>query len=264
MPCVGSPFSHRILISMTNRGPWQHSFVCATRTANIEPAIMRSYRSDEEDSAQGTIWEVARATSAAPTFFPSISFGNPPANYVDGAMVHNNPIRLLMREITKVWGADADLSCVLSIGTGNPPTRKLGSLGVPVLLACAKLATHAENIARNFKADQGGGLQKEGKYFRFNVTQGLQGVKLEEWQAFDRMDAATKAYLVDVELEVDACSERLRKRIARESISKPYKPQRSSAMANLQASSSSPSPNEHCSRIHRHNSPFKPILHWQG
>jgi patatin-like phospholipase/acyl hydrolase len=137
---------------------------------------MRSYRSDEEDSVQGTIWEVARATSAAPTFFPSISFGNPPVNYVDGAMVHNNPIRLLMREITKVWGPDADLSCVLSIGTGNPPARRLGSLGVLVLLACAKLATHAENIARNFKADQGGRLQKEGKYFRFNVTQGLQGV----------------------------------------------------------------------------------------
>ncbi|KAJ6030963.1 tetratricopeptide repeat domain-containing protein [Penicillium canescens] len=186
-------------------------FVCATRTANTEPAIMRSYRSDEEDSAQGTIWQVARATSAAPTFFSSITFGNPPANYVDGAMVHNNPIRLLMREVTKVWGDDAELFCVLSIGTGTPTTRKLGTLGHQILSACAKLATHAENIARDFKADQGGRLQKEGKYFRFNVAQGLQGVKLEEWQAFDLMDASTRTYLNDVELEVDACSRRLGK-----------------------------------------------------
>ncbi|KAJ5538401.1 tetratricopeptide repeat domain-containing protein [Penicillium frequentans] len=186
-------------------------FVCATRTANTEPAIMRSYRSDEEDSAQGTIWQVARATSAAPTFFSSITFGNPPANYVDGAMVHNNPIRLLMREITKVWGDGAELDCVLSIGTGTPTTRKLGTLGHQILSACAKLATHAENIARDFRADQGGRLQRAGKYFRFNVAQGLQSVRLEEWQAFDLMDASTKTYLSDVAVDVDACSRRLKK-----------------------------------------------------
>ncbi|KAL2867769.1 uncharacterized protein BJX67DRAFT_77366 [Aspergillus lucknowensis] len=199
-------------------------FVCATRTANTALAIMRSYRSDEEDSAQGTIWEVARATSAAPTFFPPVKFGNPPAEYVDGALVHNNPIRLVMGEINKVWGCERELCCVVSIGTGTPVTPKLGSMGVSVLKACAKLATNAENIARGFKADEGGRLHKEGKYFRFNVAQGLQAVKLEEWQAFDLMDAATKAYLRDAEVEVDTCARRLGQVTASEPEASPQPP----------------------------------------
>lgn len=172
---------------------------------------MRSYRSDEEDSAQGMIWQVARATSAAPTFFSSITFGNPPANYVDGAVVHNNPIRLLMREVTKVWGDDAELACVLSIGTGTPTTRRLGTLGHQILTTCAKLATRSEKIAQDFQADQGGRLQKDGKYFRFNVAQGLQSVKLEEWQAIDLMDASTRTYLNGVDDEVGKCSRQLGK-----------------------------------------------------
>lgn len=212
-----------------------YSFVCATRTANSEPAILRSYRSREEDSAQGTIWEVARATSAAPTFFPPISFGRPLAEYVDGAMVHNNPIRLLMRELHKVWGADIPLSCVLSIGTGNPAITRLNSPGLPILMACAKLATDAEEIARNFKADQGGKLQREGKYFRFNVAQGLENVKLEEWKSFDLMEAATIRYLSDSEMDVDNCCVKLKKRLETEPVSKWSKSKATSRVTNTHA-----------------------------
>jgi len=155
------------------------------------------------------IWQAARATSAAPTFFPAITFGNPPSEYVDGALVHNNPIRLLMRETSSVWGSDVKFSCVLSVGTGTPQTRKLGSMGHQVLLACAKLATHSENIARNFKADNMDGLVKENVYFRFNVIQGLQDIRLDGWQALGLIDAATKAYLSEATADVEACSKRL-------------------------------------------------------
>ena len=40
-------------------------------------------------------------------------------------------------------------------------------------------------------------MHREGKYFDFNVVRGLQDINLEEWQAFDLIDAATKAYLKD-------------------------------------------------------------------
>ncbi|KFZ24505.1 hypothetical protein V502_01016 [Pseudogymnoascus sp. VKM F-4520 (FW-2644)] len=150
------------------------------------------------------------ATSAAPSFFPPIKFGKPPAEYVDGAIGHNNPIRLLMREVESGWGSSAQLACVLSIGTGVSEPKKLGSMGHRVLLACTKLATSAEAIARNFHMDQGEKLQKEGKYFRFNVLHGLQGISLEEWQTFDQMDAATRTYLDDVKEAIQACCDRLR------------------------------------------------------
>ena len=146
-------------------------------------------------------------------------------------MLHNNPICLLMRETTKVWGPDIDFSCVLSIGTGVPTAETLGSLGHQVLFACAKLATHAENIAKGFREDQGRMLQKEGKYFRFNVVQGLGKVKIEECQSFDLLDAATKSYLKDVDLDIQRCSETLQNPTARASpnesfTSESYGPQR--------------------------------------
>jgi predicted acylesterase/phospholipase RssA len=207
--CKVSVPSRLFWVSMANLN-LHCRFVSATRTANTELALLRSYRSEKEDGSLVAIWQAARATSAAPTFFPPISFGNPLASYVDGALLHNNPIRLLIREALHVWGSDAALSCVVSIGTGAPPARKLGSMGHQVLLACAKLATHAENIARNFEADQGDALYKQGKYFRFNVTRGLQDVKLEEWQSFDLVDAATKAYLNEILADIQACSEKLK------------------------------------------------------
>ena len=49
----------------------------------------------------------------------------------------------------------------------------------------------------------------EGRYFRYNVEQGLQGIGLDEWNHFDRMDAATQEYLNDLSDELGNCVERL-------------------------------------------------------
>jgi tetratricopeptide (TPR) repeat protein/predicted acylesterase/phospholipase RssA len=181
-------------------------FVCATRTANTELALLRSYRDPEEEGPNCTIWQAARATTAAPAFFSSISFGKPLAEYVDGGLLNNNPIRLLMREATRVWGQDVDFSCVLSIGTGAPPGKKLGSLGHQVLIACKEIATQTETTAREFKAEHNHNLVQKKRYFRFNVAQGLHSIQLEEWQVMDRIDAATKTYLQDVAAEIKDCS----------------------------------------------------------
>lgn len=42
-------------------------------------------------------------------------------------------------------------------------------------------------------------------YFRFNVEQGLQDVKLEEWTSFETLCGATDYYLDTHESEVDKC-----------------------------------------------------------
>jgi tetratricopeptide (TPR) repeat protein len=115
-----------------------------------------------------------------------------------------------MREVESLWGPSPELGCVLSIGTGASSLSHVGSKAHKVLIACTKLATNAEAIARDFNRDQGEKLQKEGKYFRFNVVRGLQGIGLEEWRMFDRMDAATKAYLDDVAGLIQLCCHRLK------------------------------------------------------
>ena len=122
-------------------------------------------------------------------------------------MISNNPIRILIREAATLWGPDVPYGCVLSIGTGAPPLRKLGTLGHQILLTCAKIATETENTARSFKAEHLHSLVREKKYFRFNVAQGLQSIPLEEWQCFDLIDAPTRTYLLDITIEIRDCAQ---------------------------------------------------------
>lgn len=69
-------------------------FVCAVQGVNADAVVIRSYRSGsgEYDELYDIckIWEAARATSAASTFFEPIRIGN--QRYVDGALKYNNPI----------------------------------------------------------------------------------------------------------------------------------------------------------------------------
>lgn len=121
--------------------------------------------------------------------------------------MHNNPIRLLINEANQIWGPHAKFACVLSIGTGAPPLQPLGHLGHQVLMTCTKKATETETTAKVFKSEHRHGLVREGKYFRFNVAQGLQNVRLEEWEVFDLIDASTKNYLGDVLIEIQQCAD---------------------------------------------------------
>ena len=71
--------------------------------------------------------DVARATSAAPTFFPSAEIKNVDAttklSLVDGGMGLNNPSKLVIDEIKKISansGAENNYF-LLSLGTGRLP-----------------------------------------------------------------------------------------------------------------------------------------------
>jgi patatin-like phospholipase/acyl hydrolase len=68
-------------------------FVCAVEGINCDAVLIRSYKIREYDDLYGMckIWEAARATSAASTFFDPITIGD--RLYVDGALKHNNPIQ---------------------------------------------------------------------------------------------------------------------------------------------------------------------------
>lgn len=68
--------------------------VCAVQETNADSVVIRSYHSGsgEWDDLYPIckIWEAARATSAASTFFDPIEIG--PQRYVDGGLRYNNPI----------------------------------------------------------------------------------------------------------------------------------------------------------------------------
>lgn len=87
--------------------------------------VLANYSRQEDDDPeyefefphQLKIWEAASATSAAPTFFKE--FAKNGKTYLDGALHHNNPVRVANNERKLLWPdvANAHPDLLLSIGT---------------------------------------------------------------------------------------------------------------------------------------------------
>ncbi|KAF5622001.1 calcium-independent phospholipase A2 [Fusarium sp. NRRL 52700] len=73
---------------------------------------------EDEQPNDFKIWEAARATSAAPTFFQPFVHPKTKRSYVDGALMHNNPVSLAYSEVDKIWPGSLAPDIILSIGTG--------------------------------------------------------------------------------------------------------------------------------------------------
>ena len=104
------------------------TFVIAKTAANLDalPTIFRTYRGTQVQPNKCALWQAARATSAAPTFFKSI-FIEPPRpaiEYVDGGIGHNNPSELALTEARRIWPNYTQFGLV-SIGTGRPKANAM-------------------------------------------------------------------------------------------------------------------------------------------
>ena len=148
------------------------------------------------DSAK--IWEAARATSAASSFFESIQIGQPPQKFLDGAVGRNNPVSILWDEAKRVWppgsrSMDSAIECVVSIGTGVPSPGAFGESLRDVFNTLKAAATETQNTADQFVRDHEELVRKDG-YYRLNVTHGLGEVGLEEADQAGVIIAATARY----------------------------------------------------------------------
>jgi hypothetical protein len=104
------------------------TFVVAKLQRNMggPPVLFRSYRIPGNSASNCAIWQAARATSAAPTFFKAMEIQDPDDDnpgegpqitYVDGGLGHNNPAQLARQEARELYPESS--SCVLiSLGTG--------------------------------------------------------------------------------------------------------------------------------------------------
>lgn len=82
-----------------------------------------SYRMERPDDPNNELklWEAARATSAAPTFFKPFVNSRTKEAYLDGAVFHNNPVRIANYESKLIWPdvEECHPDILLSIGTGH-------------------------------------------------------------------------------------------------------------------------------------------------
>ncbi|KAH7142064.1 hypothetical protein EDB81DRAFT_653957 [Dactylonectria macrodidyma] len=174
--------------------------VCVTRGINSRPDVLRSYNSNHptQQNYKCSIWEAASATAAAPIFFHPVKLAGG-ESFCDGGMRRNNPINEavneLNRELEKGW-AGRSLGCLVSVGTGVVEAAKVSSSLTTLMKAVVKILTDSEDVAEEFvKSAFGQQLDSTGRYFRFNVPQGLQTLQLDEWKETEKLNAATTDYL---------------------------------------------------------------------
>ena len=159
--------------------------LCVTRSATQQPEVLRSYRTwaASEENYDCDIWEAASATAAAPMYFEPVVFARSGEKWCDGGLKRNNPINEAMNEIVRHDEFKGrDIGCVVSIGTGITKTKGVSSNLLVFLKQAVKMMTWSEEIADTFAASEMGTRLSASKfYYRFNVQQGLQDFKMDEF-----------------------------------------------------------------------------------
>ena len=161
-----------------------------------KPFRLRNYRSSWEEGTGCTIWQAARATSVAPLYFPHIRFGTP-MNYVDGGLNYNKPISALFDEAKHVWPGP-EVRYIISIGTGVLSQTPTGNTGNQIIESLLHIAIDTQQIVEEFSDEMEHLGRAHGSslvYVRLNVDHVPADIRLEEWKDFDKLTAATRAYL---------------------------------------------------------------------
>jgi len=198
------------VIAFVNIQAHGHRFVCTYETKALggSPVLLRTY---ETGSApiNCTIWEAARATSAAPTFFPPIKFRDRTGGeFIDAGVGCNNPTKILIKEAKSYYRLKgytaAKPTCLVSIGTGQKDLIQLNKAastfwfkdrtGLSIAPILGEIVTDCENthdeVTLSCIEDRATDL-----YYRFNVSQGLQEVVLDEWEKADDIRTYTDKYM---------------------------------------------------------------------
>jgi predicted acylesterase/phospholipase RssA len=198
----------------------QLSIVVAVRENNsaTQPFLFRTYEhlaSAVPDPfelnpglpTQAPIWQVARATTAAPTYFKPLVIGN--EKFLDGGFgIANNPTWHALLEVGQMSSnSHGAVALTVSIGTGKadkvPPVAKRGAglLGRYKAIIKYSAATATDSEATHLKMEDLS--RRTGHHYeRFNVDGGLGNIDLGEWTVrggrnltLEKIEQQTRAYL---------------------------------------------------------------------
>jgi hypothetical protein len=196
------------------------TFVVATKMLAVtgSATLFRSYTCEKGNADKCFIWEAARATTAAPSFFAPITINDPkpPAPYVDGGLKHNNPSEVALEEAKMLW-PNAKKFCVISIGTGKQRIAKLpksgsesvlssipglnlllgGAKGLRALTKIAAVGVElstASGEAHERMYERANAKNAEFPYYRFDVD-GVDDVGLQEWKKMQELGQITQGYM---------------------------------------------------------------------
>lgn len=193
------------------------SFVCAASKDLNGIERLRAYNYRWKKFPACTICEAALATSAATGFFDTVQIGA--RRYVDGALGANNPVRQVESEAATLWRRGHGdvkplVKCFVSIGTGNPGKKPIEDrVDKFISNTLVDMVTETEKTAASF-IESWQEHYDNGRFFRFNVNQGLQDVGLAEHEKRGVIEVATEQYMTETEQQsrVRACVQNLRQK----------------------------------------------------
>lgn len=138
-----------------------------------------------------SLTDVAKATTAAPTYFEHHFINKD--EFLDGGFGANNPISHARNEIIQMCdGAIDKFALAVSIGTGK--SKKTSRFGQGLfgkywsyLKFAKKMASDCEDVHLEMERllQTFDGPREERPYFRLNVDQGLEKMKLDDWKNKD-------------------------------------------------------------------------------
>ncbi len=186
------------------------------------------------DAVTLPIWQVARATSAAPIYFPPIEIPrgdeSGTVTFKDGGFGSNNPSERIYDDvIDKHGGKIQNMGPFISIGTGIPPIemfpKKRARLGDPRnaltnFKAALKFPSRTTNVHQRMLQLSFNDNIEHFPYFRFDGGERLGEIPLDEWKGhrltwltgkektpgwttLEKIYVATAAYLADPKVQRD-------------------------------------------------------------
>jgi predicted acylesterase/phospholipase RssA len=189
------------------------SFTCAVRKSDNGAVRFRTYHLPEElpnrtELSSCTIWQAARATSAAPFYFPTAKVGG--VKYWDGGLANNNPIDEVWGEKSTVFGQQP-VACILSLGTGFSSRKPKKSI-LPVIGRGKRVLDNVTNVDRVHERFGWDVVRPSDlEYFRFNPSTADDKIGLADYKLLRRLEAHTERYLEDndVKLDIKRCAQLL-------------------------------------------------------
>jgi predicted acylesterase/phospholipase RssA len=167
-----------------------HSFLCATADPQDVCERLRTYEFQPEESraTDCAMWEAARATSAAPVYFPPMEING--QEDFDGGLKRNNPILEVIREAHLLYGDNAQFRVVVSIGTGktDPSSMGRGILGFVKRVIWATTDTekdHHECLS----------IYPRLPYYRLNDGEDLANIDLSDYSKIGQVEKRAKEYI---------------------------------------------------------------------
>lgn len=205
----GRGFQMRDQKSRNSKG---HAFVCTMPEQKHNQMVrFRTYEVSSDKYPHLLIYQAARATTAATTFFrpmPIVDEEGQTENFIDAALGTNNPTSICLDEAKELYGTERPLNCVVSMGTGtrHKELEKYGRRGplsqlkylVGSVMLMKELGTDSEKVHLTLK-DRFREYDKS--YFRFNVVGGAQDISLADYKKMDELKERTRKYLETDEVQ---------------------------------------------------------------